>query len=66
MGSLYEDSLFSNIPFDETIDICVNQLFKHTNVVAVLQSQNLNKWYFWLQRRPILYITVYFTNKLMV
>ena len=30
MGSLDVDSLFSNIPLDETIDICVNQLFENT------------------------------------
>ena len=28
IGSLDVDSLFTNIPLDETIDICVNQLFE--------------------------------------
>ena len=30
IGSLDVDSLFTNIPLDETIDICVNQLFENT------------------------------------
>ena len=33
MGSLDVDSLFTNIPLDETIDICVNQLFENTDTV---------------------------------
>ena len=35
-------------------------------LLKVLQSHNLNNWYVWLQRRLILYLTVYFTNTLMV
>ena len=33
MSSLDVDSLFTNIPLDETIDICVNQLFENTDTV---------------------------------
>ena len=33
MGSLDVDSLFTNISLDETIDICVNQLFENTDTV---------------------------------
>ena len=33
MGSLDLDSLFTNIPFDETIDICVNRFFENTDTV---------------------------------
>ena len=33
MGSLDVDSLFTNIPLDETIDICVNQLFENADTV---------------------------------
>ena len=65
MGSLDVDSLFTNIPLDETIDICINQLFQNTETVEVLKSQNLNNYYVWLQRSLILHLTVYFTNKLM-
>ena len=33
MGSLDLDSLFTNIPLDETVDICVNQFFENTDTV---------------------------------
>ena len=33
MGSLDVNSLSTNIPLDETIDICVNQLFENTDTV---------------------------------
>ena len=40
MGSLNIDSLFSNIPLDETIDICINQLFENTgNVEGFKKSE---------------------------
>ena len=32
MGSLDVDSLLTNIPLNETIDICVNQLFENTDI----------------------------------
>ena len=69
MSNLDVDSLFTNIPVDEIIDICINQLFENTDTLIllnVLQSQNLNSCYVWLQRSLILYLTVYFTNKVMV
>ena len=34
MGSLDVDSLFTNIPLEETIDICTNTLFKNTEKVG--------------------------------
>ena len=33
MGSLDVDSLFTNVSLDETIDICINQLFENTDTV---------------------------------
>ena len=33
MGSLKVDSLSTNISFDETINICVNQIFGNTDTV---------------------------------
>ena len=62
MGSLDVDSLFTNIPLDETIDICINQLFENTDTVKGFKKSELKQ----LQRSLILYLTVYFTNKLMV
>ena len=32
MGSLNFDSLFTNIPIDETIDICTNTIYNQQNV----------------------------------
>ena len=33
MGSLDVDSLFTNIPLEETIEICTNELFKESETV---------------------------------
>ena len=33
MGSLDVDSFFTNIPLDETVDICVNEVFENTGTV---------------------------------
>ena len=33
MGSLDVDSFFTNIPLDETVDICVNEVFGNTGTV---------------------------------
>ena len=34
MTSFDVDSLFTNIPLNETIDICVNKLYTHNNLKA--------------------------------
>ena len=67
MGSIDIDSLFTNIPLDETIDICINQLFENTgNVEGFTKPELKYNHYVWLQRSLILYLMVYFANKLMV
>ena len=43
MGSLDVDSLFTNIPLDETIDICVNQLFENTDTVEGFTKSDLKQ-----------------------
>ena len=43
MGSLDVDSLFTNIPLDETIDICVNQLFVNTDTVEGFTKSELKQ-----------------------
>ena len=43
MGSLDVDSLFTNIPLDETIDICVNQLFENTDTVKGFTKSELKQ-----------------------
>ena len=43
MGSLDVDSLFTNIPLDETIDICVNQVFENTDTVEGFKKSKLKQ-----------------------
>ena len=38
MGSLDIDSLFTNIPLEETIEICTNNLFKNSDIVHGLKK----------------------------
>ena len=38
MGSLDIDSLFTNIPLEETIEICINNLFKNEDIVHGLKK----------------------------
>ena len=64
MGSLDVDSLFTNIPLDETIDICINQLFENTDTVEGITNSELKQIICLATTCVILYLTVYFTNKL--
>ena len=43
MGSLDVDSLFTNIPLDETINICVNQLFENADTVQGFKKSELKQ-----------------------
>ena len=43
MGSLDVDSLFTNIPLDETIDICINQLFENTDTVKGFKKSEIKQ-----------------------
>ena len=47
MGSLHDDSLFTNTPLEETIDICTNTLFENTEKV-----EGLRNFYLLLQKNP--------------
>ena len=38
MGSLDVDSLFTNIPLEETIDICANTFFENMEKIEVLSK----------------------------
>ena len=67
MCSLDVDPLFANIPLDETLMIFASiSSLEKLILLNGLQSQNLNSYYVWLQRSLILYLTVYFTNRLTV
>ena len=64
MGSLDVDSPFTNIPLDETIEICSNELFKESETVKVKLS--LKSFRLWLLRIHILFLMGHFINKSMV
>ena len=60
IGSLDVDPLFANIPLDETIDICFNQLFKHTDAVeGFIKSELKQLLCFTTKEFYILYSMVY-------
>ena len=53
MGSLDIKSLFTNIPFEKTIEICTNNLFKNNDIVYGLKK----KWiYIFSNQRVVFYI----------
>ena len=62
MGSLDVDSLFTNVPPEETIDICPNTLFVNT-----LKVEGLSKieFYLLLQKNHILFLMESSTSKSM-
>ena len=62
MASLDEDSLFTNVPLDETIEICVNELFKTSQTVSGLNKQQVFEM---LQKKPLFYLMKNITVKLM-
>ena len=44
MGSLDVDSLFTNIPLEETIEICTNELFKESETVESLSKSEFKEF----------------------
>ena len=54
MESLDIDSLFTNLPLEETIYICTNNLFKNSGIVHGLKKVNLKISY--LYQRVVFYI----------
>ena len=41
MASLDVDSLFTKVPFDETIEVCINELFKSSQTVSGLNKEQV-------------------------
>ena len=66
MGSLDVDSLFTNIPLEETIEICTNKLFTESETAEDLSKLTLNNFCLWLLRIHILFLMEHFINKSMV
>ena len=55
MGNLDIDSLFANIPFDEIIDIWINQVFENTDAVEGFSMSEL-KQLLWLAAKDSYFI----------
>ena len=61
MGSVDIDSLYTNIPLEEIIEIRTNNLFKNSNIVDGLKKSEF------LSKQPksrILYLIIFYTNNL--
>ena len=43
MASLDVESLFTNIPLDETIDICTNSLYANDTIINGIDKENFKK-----------------------
>ena len=41
MGTLDVDSLFTNIPLDETIDICTNTIYSQQDVIGGINREEI-------------------------
>ena len=63
MGIFDADSLFTNIPLEEIIEICTSELFKESEAVEGLSLKSLCLW---LLRIHILLLMGHFINKSMV
>ena len=55
MGSLDVDSLFTNIPLEETINICANILFEYTARIEGLSKNNLRFFFISCYKRILFY-----------
>ena len=64
MGSLDIDSLFTNVPIEETIENCKNNLFKNKDTVHGLKKVNLKIFSLQQQKSRILHLIIQYTNKL--
>ena len=65
MRSLDVDSLFTNIPLEETIDVWTNTLFQNTERLVSLLKLNLRNFYPLLQKNPSLLLMDCSSSKLM-
>ena len=66
MNSVDVDSLFTNIPLEETNEICTNELFKESETVEDLNKSEFRSFCLWMLKIRILFLMKYFINKSMV
>ena len=63
MASLDVDSLFTNVPLEETIRICVNELFKSNSSIHGLNKKQITKMLSWMNKESIiLFDMVFYTQ----
>ena len=65
MGSLDVDSLFTNMPLEETIDICTNALYENTKKVESLSKIEFKQLLSLATKESYLFLTDSSTNKSM-
>ena len=62
MAFLDVNSLFTNVPLDETIEICVNELFKSSQTVSGLYKQVLEMLSLTTKENVILFHQNYYSQ----
>ena len=65
MASLDVDLLFASVPLEETIEICVNELFKSSQTVSSLNKQQVLEMLSLTTKKTLFYLIQDFTVKLM-
>ena len=55
MGSLDADSLFTNVPLEETINICTNLLYNNEDIIEGINKSEFKK-----------VVTIVFTQSLFI
>ena len=66
MASLDVNSLFTNVPLEETIHICVNELFKSNSSIHGLNKKQITEMISLTTKESIIFLIWPFTLKLMV
>ena len=63
MGSLYVDSLFTNIPLDETINVCTNTVNSEQDIIQGINKEELRNLLSPATKSPVLFSTRSYVNK---
>ena len=60
IASLDVDSLYTNVPFEETINICVNELFKSNSNIHCLNKRQITEMLFSTTKESIILFDIAF------
>ena len=63
MGNLDVDLLFTNIPLDETIDICTNAIYSQQDVIDSVNKEEYRNLLSLATKNYILFSTRFYINK---